>query len=289
MDCVTSWVQSLAEPLDGQVVAFDGKTIRGALKRMPLGDALHQVHVWSCEQRLLLAQVGVAGAPEEIDGVRKLLDFVELRGAIVTGDAAHCCVETAEKILAAGGEYLLHLKGNRAAMYGAVESFFAYARDNDFAGEKVRHDRNETTAHGRKEIREAWAMAAGAVPLPGTPWPGLRSVTQIERTRIIGDQASTERHYYLSSLEPAVRKIADAARKHWDIENGLHWSLDVQMGEDACAIHDENAAQNFGALRRMSLAMLQRETSLKRGVAAKRAKAGRNTVYLEKVLRCGIA
>src|SRR5687768_17104648 len=85
-ECVSSWVQSLAQPLDGQVVAFDGKTIRGALKRTPWSECLHQVHVWGCEQRLLLAQAGVAGAPEESVAVRKLLELVELRGAIATGD-----------------------------------------------------------------------------------------------------------------------------------------------------------------------------------------------------------
>lgn len=286
-ECMTSWVRSLAEPLDGQVVAFDGKTIRGALKRAPLGTVLHQVHVWSCKQRLLLSKVGVAGAAEEIDAVRKLLDLVDLRGAIVTGDAAHCCAETAGKILDSGGEYLLHLKGNRAALHGAVDAFFQRACAEEFEGVTVRHCRNATTAHGRHEIREAWSVSADEVLLPGIEWRGLRSVTLIERTRRIGDKMSTERHYYMSSLRPRVRKIADSARQHWDIENGLHWMLDVQMGEDACAIRDETAVENFATLRRISLTMLQRETSLKRGVAAKRAKAARNTEYLEAVLRLG--
>ena len=153
----------------------------------------------------------------------------------------------------------------------------------------MRHCRTEATAHGRHEVREAWTVPANAVPLPGVEWPGLRSVTLIERTRGLGDKVSTERHYYLSSLAPAVRKIAAAARQHWDIENGLHWILDVQMGEDACAIHDESASPNFATLRRIALAMLQRETSLQRGIAAKSAKAARNTDYLERVLRLGIA
>lgn len=286
-DCMRSWVGSLAEPLDGQVVAFDGKTIRGALKRTPWGTAMHQVHVWSCKQRLLLGKVGVAGAPEEIEAVRKLLDLIDVRGAIVTGDAAHCCSETADKILQRGGEYLLHLKGNRAATYASVQAFFQHECNEGFGDVTVRHCRNESTAHGRVEIREAWSVPAAAVALPDDAWPGLRSITMIERTRRIGDNNNSERHYYLSSLEPTVRKIASAARQHWDIENGLHWALDVQMGEDACAIHDEAAAENFGTLRRMSLTMLQRETSLKRGIAARRRKAARNTEYLESVLRRG--
>jgi len=286
--CVASWVRSLAEPLDGQVVSFDGKTIRGALKRTPLGTTFHQVHLWCRKQRLLLAHVGVPGAPEEIAAARRLLDMVDLRGAIVTGDAAHCCAETAQKIIDAGADYVLQLKANRAAMYKAVETFFELADMSDNPPVPMRHARTFEVGHGRGEAREAWSVDAPAVPLPGACWPQLRSITLIERTRQTPDKCTTERHYYLSSLKPSVRRLMSAAREHWDIENTLHWGLDVQMAEDACIIHNENAAQNFATLRRMSLAMLQRESSLHRGIAARRAKAARNTSYLASVLTRGI-
>jgi predicted transposase YbfD/YdcC len=288
LDCVRSWVQSLAEPLNGQVVAFDGKTIRGALKRTPWGMALHQVHVWSCEQRLLLAQTAVPGAPEESEAVRQLLELVELQGAIATADAAHCSAKTAQSMLDAGANYLLHLKGNRKVLHGAVKDFFDAARENAFDGVKVKHHRMEGKGHGREEIREAWTVPATALELPGVEWPSLRSVTLIERTRETREERTTERHYYLSSLPPNARRIAEAVREHWQVENGLHWTLDVQMDEDACPIHDEQGAQNFGALRRLSLMLLKRDTTSKRGIAAKRAKAARNTEYLEHVLTRGI-
>jgi predicted transposase YbfD/YdcC len=284
--CVAAWVRSLAEPLNGQVVAFDGKTIRGAGKRTPLGSTLHQVHLWCKQQKLLLAHVGVAGAPEEIDAARGLLAMVELRGAIVTGDAAHCCAETAQKIVDGGADYVLQVKANRAALYDAVDRFFETARAENGPG--LRHARTAEVAHGRGEVREAWSVAAAAIPLPATAWTHLRSITMIERTRETAERCSTERHYYLSSLPPSVRKLMRAAREHWDIENGLHWRLDVQMGEDACTIHDENAAQNFATLRRLALMLLQREPSLKRGVSARQEKAARNTSYLESVLTRGI-
>lgn len=286
--CIAEWVRSLAEPLNGQVVSFDGKTIRGALTRTPLGTTLHQVHLWSSKQKLLLAHVGVTGAPEEIAAARQLLDLVELRGAIVTGDAAHCCAETAQKIVDKGADYVLQLKANRATLYDAVENFFVSASSDDGSGVPIRHAKTAEVAHGRDEEREAWSVSADEVPLPGTPWEHLRSVTMIERTRMVGNRCSVERHYYLSSLKPSVRKIMSAAREHWDIENGLHWKLDTQMGEDACTIHDENAAQNFGTLRRMALTLLQRENSLKRGISARQGKAARNTSYLESVLTRGI-
>ena len=287
-ECVSSWVQSLAQPLNGQVVAFDGKTIRGAMKRTPWGN-LHQVHVWSTKQRLLLAQTATPGAPEEAEAVRKMLALVELRGAIATGDAAHCSAKTAQSVVDAGGDYLLHLKGNRASLHAAVKDYFGQARAEGFGEVKVRHSKTEEKGHGRREIREIWSVPATALKLPGVKWPSLKSVTLIERQRVGDEKWTSERHYYLSSLPPKVRTIASAAREHWQIENGLHWVLDVQMGEDTCAIRDEVGAQNFGTLRRVALMMVKRELTVKRGVDARRRKASRNPKYLERILTLGIS
>jgi predicted transposase YbfD/YdcC len=292
--CVTAWVQTLAAPLEGQVVAFDGKSLRGALKRAPLGAALHAVHVWACEQKLLLAQTHVPGAPEEVGAVRDLLEFLDLKGALVTGDAAHCTRATARAILDADADWLLHLKGNRGAAHAAVRAFFEAARAADFAGTPVRHHREAERGHGRVEIREAWSVPAHVCPLPGADWPGLHSITLLERTRVDGDLVvSHERHFYLASLPPTVRRILAGARAHWGVESGLHWVLDVQMGEDDCAVADEHAAANLGSLRRLALMLAARETTFTRGkrakgVAAKQAKAQRSTAYLEKLLTAGI-
>ena len=220
--------------------------------------------------------------------MRQLLSLVELRGAVATGDAAHCSVATARAILDTGADYLLHLKANRATLYDAVAAFFAAADATRFANVEARHCRREEHGHGRDEIREAWSVRASAVVLRGAEWPALRSITRLERTRVVRGERTVETHFYLSSLPPKVRRIAAAAREHWGVENNLHWVLDVQMGEDGCTIHNEQGAQNFGALRRVALTLLQRETTLKRGLAAKRAKAGRNTAYLERVLTQGI-
>jgi predicted transposase YbfD/YdcC len=254
---------------------------------------LHAVHVWACEQRLLLGMAMVPGAPEEVPAMRDLLGLLDVRGAIVTGDAAHCTRETAQAVLDAEADWLLQLKANRAAAHAAVCTFFEAARATNFEGLTVRHDRTTDEAHGRVEIREAWTVAAAACPLPGAEWPGLASVTWVARTRRVGEHVSREDHYYLSSLRPAVRRIADAVRTHWSVENELHWVLDVQLGEDTCTIGDPNAAANLGALRRLALMLARRETTFARGsrpksVRAKQAKAMRSTDYLETLLTAGI-
>lgn len=292
--CMQSWVTSLATCLAGQVVALDGKTLRGALARATAGAKLHLVNVWACEQRLLLAQHAVEGAPEEIAGVRDLLAVLEIQGALVTTDAAHCCRETAQAILDRGADYLLHLKANRGAAYEVALGYFTMARADGFAGVAVRHRRTEDHAHGRLEVREAWSIPAAACDLPGEDWPALQSLTFVERTRTVGEKTSCEVHLFLSSLAPTVKRLAKSAREHWQIENGLHWTLDVQMGEDPCAVHEAVAAAHLAAMRGMALTILRRDDTCRRGkrirgIAAKRAKAGRNIAYLEHVLSLGIA
>lgn len=291
--CMRSWVSSLASCLDGQVVAFDGKTLRGALARASADSKLHMVNVWACDQRLLLAQKAVEGAPEEIAAMRDLLSVLELKGALVTADAAHCCRETAQAIVDRDADYLLHLKANRGAAYQVAVDYFTMARADGFKGVAVRHSRTTDEDHGRSETREAWSIPAHACELPGAAWPSLRSLTFVERTRTLGEKTSCELHIFLSNLQPSVKRLARAAREHWGIENGLHWILDVQMGEDRCAVHEANAAAHLATMRGMAVSLLRRDDTCRRGkrirgVAAKRAKAGRNTEYLEHVLSLGI-
>jgi predicted transposase YbfD/YdcC len=290
--CMRSWIDSLAASLAGEVVAFDGKALRGAMARAALGAKLHLVHVWATRQRLLLAQKAVEGAPEEIGAVRDLLELIDVEGAVVTGDAAHCNRETAQTIVDRKADWLLKLKANRAAAYERALAFFSDARAQAFEGHTVRHHRVEESGHGRHEIREGWTFPASACSLPGEDWPSLKSVTFIESTRVVGTEASRELHIYLGSLPPTVRRIMASAREHWQIENGLHWRLDVEMGEDRCKVHEANAATNLASMRRLALMLLQRDETCRRGkrirgIAAKRAKAGRNTEYLEHVLTLG--
>ena len=291
--CMRSWVAALAAVLAGEVVALDGKTLRGALARAPLGAKLHMVNVWACKQKLVLAQKAVEGAADEIAGARDLLAVLDLEGALVTADAAHCCHDTAQAIVDRKADYLLHLKANRAAAYDAAVGFFETAHANGFRDANVRHARTEDEGHGRVEIREAWSIPASACPLPGEPWPGLKSITFIQHTRAVKTDVSHELHVLLGSLPPTARRIMASAREHWQVENGLHWRLDVQMGEDRCSVHDANAAANLASMRAMALALLQKDDTCRRGkrvrgIAAKRAKAGRNVDYLEHVLSLGI-
>ena len=288
--CIGAWVNGLAEPLAGQVVAFDGKALRGALARAFGRTPLHQVHAWVGSQRLMLALRNVEGAPEEGDAIVSMLEALELKGAIVTMDAGNASKKVAQKVLDAEAEYVVTIKANRKKFHTALQAFFTDAEATGFADVKVRHQKTLERGHGRDERREVWVVSAKALGDMATYWPGLQSIVMIRRTRVLPDATVQQwTHYYASSLPPRVRLLAASIREHWGVENGLHWILDVQMGEDACPIHNTNGATNFALLRRIALTLLQRDTTEKRGTKAKQKMAGWDDDYLLHLLTLGLA
>lgn len=285
-ECVESWVRTVVSSLRGQVVAFDGKLPRGAAahQRLWLPAALHRVHVWACEQRLLLAQYPVEGAPNEPKALLALLATLDVADAVLTGDANQCNKEVAAGIVDAGADYVLSLKSNRKAMYESVRDTFTQRRAEEFATVKVVHHREQSEGHGRTESREGWVMDAARVPGLAERMPAVRSVMELVRTRIVRGEVSVETTYYVSSLRAGARRMMEIVREHWAIENGLHWTLDAQMREDDCRVYDENGAQNLATLRGLTLMLLKRDTSFKAGIARKQGRVSRNVAYREHVL-----
>ncbi len=285
--CVEAWVSEVVGALAGEVIAVDGKRPRRAGKRAPLWmpAARHRVHVWATGQRLLLAQTAVEGTPQEPAALLKLLGLLDVRDAVVTGDAKFCTRAVAEAMVEAGAGYVLRLKRNREAMFDAAEAAFQRLTVKDGAGVEVRHHRETSAGHGRTEAREGWSIAASAVPGLSDLLPGVRSVTRILRTRATGrGEVSRDDGFYVSSLRPRVRRIMKAAREHWRIEKALHWVLDVHMREDDCAVRDGNGVQNLATLRGLSRMALARDDSFKAGIARKQARVARNTQYRELIL-----
>ncbi len=287
--CMSAWIKGLAAPLGGQVVAFDGKALRGALARSFERTSLHMVHAWACEQRLLLGIEQVEGAPEEGAAIRRLLETLELREAIVTVDAGNASKANVDAIIEHDADYVVTIKGNRAAAHATLQAFFKDAEAKAFEGVAVRKQTTTERGHGRHELRQIWVVAASVLPTLQTRWTGLRSVVMVRRTRVHGDgRVEVETHYYASSLAPRVRLIAKAIRTHWGVENGLHWILDVQLREDSCPIRHEAGAANFALLRRIAVMLLKRDTTSKRGVRAKQKNAGWDHDFLLHVITCGM-
>jgi predicted transposase YbfD/YdcC len=286
--CFVDWVKAVAQLTEGQVIAIDGKTARRSHDRVAGREAIHMVSAWATENRLVLGQVKVDAKSNEITAIPELLRLLDLRGCIVTIDAMGCQREIAQQIIRQEGDYVLAVKENQAGLYERVQSIFESAERADYAQIEEHDDcRTVEKGHGRIEIRRCWMISDPAQALYAQSldfWAGLRSLIKIVSERHVGDQVSTEAHYYITSLLGDARQALHAVRRHWGIENELHWSLDVAFGEDHSRVRKDHAPENLATLRRLALSLLKQERTAKCGLKAKRLMAGWNEAYLLKVL-----
>jgi len=278
----------LAGALRGEVIVVDGKAIKGAYEAASRTTPLYLLHVWATEQRLLLGQRAVGGAPGESSGAEAVLKLLTLTGAVVTGDANLCTKRVAQTVVAQGADYVLALKGNRGPVHTQVQQFWQSAAVQDFADVAVRRVCRRNVGHGRTEERRSFAVAATQLPSLVQRWPCVASVIMVERSRRTAERTQHERHYYLSSLPPKVQMLHYAIRQHWRVENDLPWCLNVSFREDQCRIRDLQAAENVAMVRRMALQLLKRQPGETVGVPIRRLRAGWDNAYLVQVLATGL-
>jgi predicted transposase YbfD/YdcC len=290
--CFVTWVRAAVaeaetDPDADAGLALDGKTLRRSHDRTRGRGPLHLVSAWATDHGLVLGQVAVADHANELEALPVVLDAVDLVGAVVTIDAIGCQRDVADQIIARGGDYVLALKDNQPTLRELVADHFALVATGGPDG--LAHDIQTTRDknHGRHEQRRCCVTDDPAVLAwldPEQAWPGLRSVAAVTGDRRVGATTTTEIRFYLSSLPADARRIATAVRRHWRIENQLHWTLDVAFREDECRIRMGHAAENFAVLRRIALNLLRQDQTVKAGLKAKRLTAGWDEAYLRHLL-----
>jgi predicted transposase YbfD/YdcC len=210
-----------------------------------------------------------------------------MEGCIVTTDArVGCQKEITEATTDQQADYVLALKDNHSELRENTEAIFERIRESDLEAEN-RHE-SVTGGHDRVGTRRCFtADVEGRGLLDTGGWSGLRTVALVEQERFeSGGETSTERRYFVSSLGACdPKKILDATRTHWHIENRMHWVLDVAFDEDQSRTRKGHADQNMAAVRRLALNLLGAEDSLSVGIKNKRLRAGWDPDYLLKVLR----
>ena len=286
-NCFVEWVRMVQEVTSGQVIAIDGKQLRGSGDRFLGKRAIYMVSAWAAENHLVLGQRKVDAKSNEITAIPELLKILAITGCIVTIDAMGTQTKIAKNIIDRQADYLLCVKENQGYLYQDISMLFGYDEQQSFKDTSYDYVKSVDKGHGRIEIRECWSTSDPEYihTLRGyEKWEGLCSIAMVVSTRIIHDEETRQARFYISSMKSNARRILHASRRHWSIENELHWVLDVALNEDRSRIRKDNAPANLAVLRHIALNLLKQEKSAKAGVHAKQLRAALDQDYLLRVL-----
>jgi predicted transposase YbfD/YdcC len=284
--CFRAWITALCAHLEMPHIAIDGKTLRhsGAGELGPL----HVVSAWATANHLVLGQEVVAAKSNEITAIPRLLEVLDVEGALITIDAMGCQKDIARQIVDQGGDYVLAVKENQPTLSADIQHVFDDVLTHDDTRLEHRCTQTHERGHGRIEYREYHVVSVPEDFAERHPdWEGLRSLGMVLSERQVGDHEPTcEVRFFISSLKPRVRTLAQAVRGHWGIENSLHWHMDISFREDSSRVSKRHGAENLALLRRLALGLLKRHPA-KKSIACKRLAAALDTDFLEEILQVG--
>jgi predicted transposase YbfD/YdcC len=285
--CFCAWIESLEIDTNNEIIAIDGKSLRGSANKRKNEKILHLVSAWAVNNRVMLGQVKTQEKSNEIEAIPRLLNMLDISNSIVTIDAMGCQKNIALQIIEQGANYVLSLKENQPTLYQDIESIFALGEARQFKKMLNKRKVEKVHDHGRTETRRYTLISARDPVMFQFRWPGMKGIGMLEVTRTTNNEVERSKRFFITSLDEDIDGFMRAARKHWSIEINLHWSLDVSFREDLNRARAGHSAQNLATVRRIALNLLTQEKTHKRGISCKRKTAGWNHKYLMEVLKMG--
>ncbi|HFG2226896.1 ISAs1-like element IS1358 family transposase [Vibrio cholerae] len=279
-----AWMKDCHTLTDGEVIAIDGKTLRGSYDRSKGKRTIHMANAFATANGMSIGQLKVDSKSNEITAIPKLLDLLDVKGCLITIDAMGCQKKIAQKIRDKEADYLLAVKGNQGMLEQAFDDYFRMDMLQDFDGSSYS---TQEKSHGRIETRVA--LVNRDLSVLGDiehEWPGLKSmglVASIRQESAVATEQDVSIRYYICSKELEAQTLLEATRSHWGVEV-MHWSLDTAFCEDNSRIRADDRAEAFARIRQIFLNLLKSETTFKGGIKRKRMNCAMDEKYLSKVL-----
>lgn len=277
--CFIEWINTLSKLTKGEVIAIDGKCIKGSSCKTQNINAVHIVSAYAVDNELCIGQCATDVKSNEITAIPALLNLIAIKGCTVTIDAMGCQTEIASQIRKANANYILAVKGNQSGLEQGIKDAILFSKPVDT-------DIEDDFGHGRIEKRSCFVYDNLSHIENLEKWEDLKTIIKI-KTEVI-EKATNKRYseerLYISSLESNAKYINRSIRKHWAVENKLHWNLDVVFNEDSSKKRTKNAAENFNIINKIALTIVQKDNSNKKNKKQKMLMAALDVNYREKLL-----
>lgn len=279
-ECFIRWVDFSSVKTNGEVIAIDGKTVRGSYDRASDKSAIHLVSAWANSSGIVIGQVKTNQKSNEITAIPALLQLLMVEGCIITIDAMGCQKDIVKEIRDQKADYLIAVKTNQPTLHEQIIRSF-----NVLTPDGV--DIENTADHGRIETRKCEVIRDLKWIEVKDQWKDLQAIVRItsQRTQKSTGETTEQTRFYITSLKEEASSINHAVRAHWSIENNLHWCLDMIFNEDYARNRMGASDRNLSTLRKIALNMIKSEKSTKSSLAVKRKQAAWNNMYLQKVLK----
>lgn len=253
MDAFYLWVRdvlnsfSAVKDKEVQRIAIDGKAVRAASEKR--GSIPYIISAYLGNYGISIGQLKVGEKTNEITEIPRLLKNLDIENCVITIDAIGCQKQIAKQIVEQKGHYCLAVKTNQKILHDEIEEYFAYAEKEE--AKKLSTYRTEEKDHGRIEIRTYTTSADIGFLTGKNDWKDLKRIGKVESIREIAGKRTRDIRYYILDEDYSAQKMSTVVRGHWEIENNLHWVLDVHFKEDFCKIKETKAMENLALIRKI--------------------------------------
>lgn len=260
-----NWLKEIVNKQTKKQIIIDGKALRGATEKCTNGNIPYIVSAYLADIGISIGQVKVDDKSNEITAIPELLEILDIEGCIITIDAIETQTQIMDTIIKKGGNFVLPVKLNNKGANKETIDFFNDAIENDFnrkINSKKKKDSLEyknryeerfevyitrEKTHGREEER-IYIKTNNVKWLKDKKWKHIKSVVMAINNTTVHDNSI---RYYFSSIDLPVEELAKIIRKHWQIENNLHWVLDMYFYEDLSRNRKDNALENLSILKKL--------------------------------------
>ena len=260
MEIFSKWIKSMINMKEGQI-AIDGKTIKSATDKINDGNIPYVVSSFLTEIGISIGQVKIDEKSNEITAIPDLLDLLDIEGMTITIDAIGTQKEIVKKIISKKGHYCLNVKNNQKTLYWDVDEYFKFTLGHEKEKLKLKRYETKTYDHGRIETREYYVVDDLYFLTTKSDWKNISSVGLVINKREVNGEISIQWKYYILDLTVTAEKLASLTRNHWQIENNLHWILDVHFKEDLSRSRKDDSLINLALIRKICFNLVKLDDS----------------------------